>query len=165
MLINDLKKSFLDNNISFKSQFIVCFFLISHYFATHNSKIIRIIGIPVRILYKLIIEFIMSIEIPDKLKVGKNFNIYHGIGIVINANCIIGDNISIRQNTTLGSKYDGGPCPKIGNNVDIGCNTVIIGDISIGNNVIIGAGSIVTKSFPDNCIIAGNPAKLIKELN
>lgn len=150
---------------SIKSSFIYSFFKLSNYFATNENKVLRLLGIPIRILYKLIIEFIMSIEIPDKLKVGKNFNIYHGIGVIINANCIIGDNVSIRQNTTLGSKYDDGPCPKIGNNVNIGCNTVIIGDIYIGDNVIIGAGSIVTKSFPDNCIIAGNPAKIIKELN
>ena len=150
---------------SFKSLIIKKFFNLSNYFATNKNKFLRILGIPIRILYKLIIEFIMSVEIPDKLKIGKNFNIYHGIGIVINANCIIGNNVSLRQNTTVGSKYDGGPCPKIGNNVDIGCNTVIIGDISIGDNVIIGAGSVVTKSFPNSCIIAGNPARIIKELN
>lgn len=148
---------------SIKSSFIYSFFKLSNYFAINNNKILRLIGIPIRILYKLIIEFIMSVEIPDKLRIGKNFNIYHGIGIVINTNCIIGDNVSIRQNTTLGSKYDGGPCPIIGNNVDIGCNVVIIGNITIGNNVIIGAGSIVTKNFSDNCVIAGNPAKIIKE--
>lgn len=165
MLFEELSVSIKKNNISIKSKFIVNFFIISNYFATNRSRILRFIGIPIRIIYKLIIEFIMSVEIPDKLKIGKNLNIYHGIGIVINTNTKIGDNVSIRQNTTLGSKYDGGPCPKIGNNVDIGCNVVIIGDIYIGDNVIIGAGSIVTKSFPDNCIIAGNPAKLIKELN
>jgi len=150
---------------SIKSSFIYSFFKLSNYFATNKNKFLRLIGIPIRILYKLIIEFIMSVEIPDKSKIGKSFNIYHGIGIVINANCIIGDNVSIRQNTTLGSKYDGGPCPKIGNNVDIGCNVVIIGNITIGDNVIIGAGSIVTKNFSDNCVIAGNPARIIKELN
>ncbi|MDN5091633.1 hypothetical protein [Aliarcobacter butzleri] len=44
-------------------------------------------------------------------------------------------------------------------------NVVIMPEVSIGNNVIIGAGSIVTKSFPSNCVIAGNPAKIIRELN
>lgn len=56
-------------------------------------------------------------------------------------------------------------CPRgIGNNVSIGCNVCIIGSIRIGNNVKIGAGSVVIKDVPDNCVIAGNPAKVIKYL-
>lgn len=51
---------------------------------------------------------------------------------------------------------------KIGNNVWIGANAIILPGVEIGNNTIIGAGSVVTKSFGDNLIIAGNPAKIIK---
>ena len=55
---------------------------------------------------------------------------------------------------------------KIGNNVFIGVNSVLLPDVIIGDNTIIGAGSVVTKSFPDgNCVIAGNPAKKIGELD
>ena len=50
----------------------------------------------------------------------------------------------------------------IGDNVVIYPHSIIIGDIKIGNNVKIGAGSIVTKDVPDNCIVAGNPAQIIK---
>lgn len=55
-----------------------------------------------------------------------------------------------------------GKIPIIGNNVIIGANCVIIGDVSIGDGAIIGAGSVVTKSVPQNAIVVGNPAKIIK---
>ena len=51
---------------------------------------------------------------------------------------------------------------KIGNNVFIGCKSIILPNVTIGNNSIIGAGSVVTKNIPDNEIWAGNPAKYIK---
>lgn len=51
---------------------------------------------------------------------------------------------------------------KIGNNVWLGANAIILPDVTIGDNTIIGAGSVVTKSMPDNVIVAGNPARIIK---
>lgn len=51
--------------------------------------------------------------------------------------------------------------PKIGNNVTIFANSVIIGPVSIGDNVVIGAGSVVVKNVPDNVIVGGNPAKIL----
>ncbi|MFT4095294.1 MAG: acyltransferase [Niabella sp.] len=53
----------------------------------------------------------------------------------------------------------------IGNNVYIGYDTVILPGVSIGNNVIIGAKSLVTKSFPDNVVIGGVPARVIKTVD
>ncbi|GEM62180.1 hypothetical protein SF1_01620 [Sphingobacterium faecium NBRC 15299] len=53
---------------------------------------------------------------------------------------------------------------KIGNNVYIGNCSIILPGVSIGDNVIIGAGSVVTKSFPSNVIIGGNPAKVISDV-
>lgn len=50
----------------------------------------------------------------------------------------------------------------IGNNCYFGAGAIIMGPIKIGNNVTIGAGSVVTKDIPDNCVVAGNPAKIIK---
>lgn len=55
--------------------------------------------------------------------------------------------------------------PVIGDNVTLGANVTIIGDVHIGNNVIIGAGSVVVKNVPDNCVVAGNPAKVIRKMN
>ena len=53
----------------------------------------------------------------------------------------------------------------VGNNVHIGINSVIMPNIKIGNNVVIGCGSIVTHNIPDNCVVAGCPAKIIETLN
>ena len=54
---------------------------------------------------------------------------------------------------------------KIGDNVWVGENVVILSGVTIGNGVIVGANSVVTKSIPDNCIVAGVPAKIIKRFD
>ena len=104
----------------------------------------------------------MCIEIPEKLSLGKNCKLFHGQGLVINPKCKIGSNVTLRHNTTIGNSSATSLSPIIGNDVDIGSNSVIIGDITIGNNVTIGAGSVVIKDIPDNAVVAGVPAKIIK---
>lgn len=52
----------------------------------------------------------------------------------------------------------------IGENVFIGCNSIILKGTTIGNNSVVGAGSVVVGKFPDNVIIAGNPAKILKKI-
>lgn len=53
---------------------------------------------------------------------------------------------------------------EIGNNVFIGMHTTILKGVHIGNNVIIGANSLVNKNIPDNCVVAGNPCRIIMSL-
>ena len=54
---------------------------------------------------------------------------------------------------------------KVGDNVWIGGNVVVLPGVTIGNNCVIGAGSIVVKDIPDNSIAVGNPCKVIKQIN
>lgn len=56
------------------------------------------------------------------------------------------------------------PGDKIGNNVSLGANVTIVGHVHIGDNVVVGAGAVVVKDVPSNCVVAGNPAKIIKQL-
>ena len=97
--------------------------------------------------------------------IGKGIFPAHPFATYINAYSI-GDYFSFRNNITIGNKSDERyeETPVIGDNVSVGANSVIIGGIHIGNNVIIGAGSVVIRDVPDNSVVAGNPAKIIKRL-
>lgn len=78
----------------------------------------------------------------------------------------IGANCTVLPMVLLGKKRPDVDLSEfiIGNNCYFGAGSIVMGPVRIGNNVIIGAGSIVTKDIPDNCVVAGNPAKVIKTL-
>ena len=97
--------------------------------------------------------------IPFSTKVGKGLKYAHPYSTILNAESI-GDNFCCIHCTTIGKKD--GKRPRIGNNVTCGCHVAIIGDITIGNNVTIGAGAVVVKDIPDNAVVVGNPARIIK---
>lgn len=143
---------------------MVCFRLAST--LSRQNKLIKLIFFPYAIFYRVIVEWILGIEIPWKTNIGKNTCLYHGQGLVINDKTLIGDNCILRHNTTIGvAKTDndfGGQAPVIGNFVDIGAGAIILGNIRIGNHACIAAGSVVIKDVPEYGVVGGNPAKLIR---
>mgnify|MGYP004655241695 CR=1 FL=1 len=110
------------------------------------------------------------------IRVGDNFLVNYNVTILDIAPVIIGNHVMIGPNTMISTvnhpispakrrKHLGIAKPvKIGNDVWIGGNCTILPDVSIGNNVIIAAGAVVTKNVPDNCIVGGVPAKIIREI-
>lgn len=93
-------------------------------------------------------------------KIGEGFLGVHPIGTFVNSKAI-GRNFTVKNNVTIGN--NGGKSPVIGDNVTINANAVVVGEITIGNNVEVGAGTMLMKSVPDNCVVVGNPAYILKE--
>jgi putative colanic acid biosynthesis acetyltransferase WcaB len=158
--LNILKADYQRNCVAAKSIFIVFFFRFSSFFARHPILLVKILGLPVRVSYRLVVEIIMGVELPDRIRAGRGLAVFHGVGLVVNKQTKIGSFVTLRQNTTIGSRDPGGPAPVIGDNVSIGANSIVIGDINIGENSVIGAGSVVTQCCPVGSIVFGNPAKI-----
>jgi len=88
------------------------------------------------------------------IKIGKNFLFAPGIKLISANHNTVDHNKSVKEKPII-----------IGNNVWIGANAVILPGVELGNYCVVGAGSVVTKSFKeDNLVIAGNPAKVIKNI-
>lgn len=114
-------------------------------------------------LISQISRLLTGIEIHPGAKIGKGIFIDHGAGVVIGETAQIGDNVTVFQGVTLGGtgKELGKRHPTIGNNVIIGAEAIILGNITIGDHCRIGAGALVTKSVPSDCTVVGNPARII----
>ena len=88
----------------------------------------------------------------------------HGLNnIIISNEAIIGKNVIIYHNVTIGGAHL--KSPTIGDNVEIGTGAIIIGGIHIGNNVKIGAGCIVCENIPDNCTVVMHKPRIIMHSN
>ncbi|CCE02113.1 serine acetyltransferase [Bradyrhizobium sp. STM 3809] len=113
-------------------------------------------------LYKIsfkMIQILTGIELPCEAEVGRNFVIDHFGGIIVSGYARIGDHCRIRNGVTIGlRRVEEKVAPIIGDNVDIGAGAKLLGPIRIGNNVIVGANAVVISDVPDDSIAVGVPA-------
>jgi len=101
-------------------------------------------------LYSNWIRAVTGVEIHPAAKIGRRFFIDHGMGVVIGATAVVGDDVMIYHDVTLGARtqQSGKRHPTIGNNVVIGSGARVLGNIEIGDGVRINANLVVTKSVP-----------------
>jgi serine O-acetyltransferase len=108
---------------------------------------------------------IFAVDINPAAVIGRGIMIDHGTGIVIGETSVIGNNVSILQNVTLGGngKETGDRHPKIGDNVLLAAGAKVLGNIRVGNCSRVAAGSVVLQEVPANKTVAGVPAKIVGE--
>lgn len=106
---------------------------------------------------------IFSVDIHPAAKVGKGILIDHATGVVIGETTVVGDNVSLLHEVTLGGtgKVRGDRHPKVESGVLIGAGAKILGNVRIGEGSKIGAGSVVLNNVPPHTSVAGVPAKIV----
>jgi len=114
-------------------------------------------------LIQQFLRFVFGCFIPYKTRIGnRNVHFGHnGLGVVLDHRCVIGDNVRIDQQVTIGIRWDEKRAPVIGNNVRIGAGAKVLGSINIGDNVRIGANAVVLTDIPEGATAVGVPARII----
>lgn len=106
---------------------------------------------------------VYAVDIHPAVPVGRGVFIDHGTGVVVGETAVIGDDVSILQNVTLGGtgKEHGDRHPKVRNGVLLSAGAKVLGNIEIGARAKVGAGSVVLKSVPPCATVAGVPARIV----
>ena len=104
---------------------------------------------------------LFAVDIHPRVQVGKGVFIDHATGIVVGETCVIGDDVSILQNVTLGGtgKETGDRHPKINRGALISVGAKVLGNITVGEDAKVAAGSVVLKDVEPRSTVAGIPAK------
>jgi len=134
----------------------IYFYRLAHFFHKHKVPLLPN-------LLKAVIFLLFNSVVPPSALIGKESRFaYGGIGVVLHGKSLIGRRVIIGQGVTVGRKLDPMGVPVIGNDVYISTGAKLLGAITVGNNVIIGANAVVLHDIPDNSIVAGAPARVVR---
>lgn len=107
------------------------------------------------------VETITGISLPKEATFGPGLKIWHFGGIFIHPDTRAGKGCTLRQGVTLGNRHNAGPCPILGDNVELGAYAQVLGGVTIGDNCRIGAMAVVLQDVPSGAAAVGNPARVI----
>ncbi len=118
---------------------------------------------PVARLLSTLTRAVTGVEIHPGARIGRRFFIDHGMGVVIGATAVVGDDVMLYHGVTLGGRsLERGVKrhPTVGDRVTVGAGARVLGDIEIGDDVQIGANSVVVKDIPAGSVATGIPARV-----
>lgn len=115
-------------------------------------------------VFKLFILNVTKVWIPPQTVIGEDFHIIHAEGsLSIHPDAVIGDRCGVMHNVTIGTNMGEG-APVIGDDVFIGVNATVLGNIKVGDRVRIGANTAVSTNVPSDSTVVGSPAKIYPRL-
>ena len=103
-------------------------------------------------------------RVPHQAEIGEKSILGHGgNGIVIHPDARVGRNVVIAQQVTIGGTGHSGRLPVIEDDCYLGAGCKILGDVTVGHNSVVGANAVVTRSVPPCSVVAGAPARVLRE--
>lgn len=144
-----------------KGRFVVAAFRLAA--AARGSGRPPLWSIPVLLAYRLVVDWVMGVDLPPSVEAGPGLRIWHGTGLVVHANVRLGCDVTLRHNTTLGARGEAvdAPAPVVGDRVDVGAGAIVLGDLKVGDDAVIGAGAVVVHDVPAGATVVGNPARVL----
>lgn len=122
----------------------------------------------IKVIYMILFNYFQrknqinnNFEVSPMCKIEKGV-VFHHSGVCITTETIIEEGVHIYRNVTFGAKY--GKAPYVKKYAKIASHSIVIGGVSIGERSIVAPGSVVTKDVPDGKVVAGVPAKIIKDV-
>lgn len=125
-------------------------------------------GVGVRVLRPLVLlltDRILAVsgaELQPSSRIGPGVVLKHTTGLVVGGGVVAGRHLTLHQNVTLGDKHPYGGQPLLGDDVTIGAGACVLGPIRVGDRVVIAANAVVTTDVPDDCVVAGVPARIVR---
>jgi serine O-acetyltransferase len=105
-----------------------------------------------------------AVDILPRATIGGGCIIAHGVGLVVGGRTVIGEDCTLLHGVTLGEvRFDEIDCPRVGDRVTIGAGAKVLGGITVGDDAVVGAGAVVLADVPPGAVVAGVPARVIRQ--
>ena len=131
-----------------------------------RSSLVRGPGKAAHVIGSVLVEALLQMRLNVRAKIGPGLLIAHGGGITLHPDVVIGRHCDLAHHVTIGARGAGqAGVPRLGDDVYVGTNAVVIGPIVIGDGARIAANSLVNRDVPAGATVMGVPAKVVKQRN
>jgi serine acetyltransferase len=122
-----------------------------------RSPVAKVAVVPVLVAYRVLVEWVLGVELPPQVEAGPGLRIRHGQGLVVNPGVVLGADVMLRQNVTIGNIRRGPgettACPVVEDGAEFGAGAVVVGAIRIGAGALVGANAVVTRDVPPGATV------------